>query len=181
MKRVSCDTSIKHITRHGLLQDILTKEQIALIPISNISRWKQESDNKYQYSEVNEILTQEVDLIKRLNQSSNLKKINQSYFNLIDTFHEVISKVKGIKTIIKDQKELMVNTIETVKDIVPIDTALKIFNISRTTFQHYKSIVIHRCESSYFHWCSRHFSHQLLSKEVTTIKSYMNNDNYKHW
>jgi len=158
----------------------LTKEQIFLIPSFNSSRWKQESDNKYQYSEVNEILTQEVDLIKRLNQSSKIKKINQSYFNLIDTFHEIISKVKGIKKIIKDQKELVVNTIETVKDSVPVDTALKVFNISRTTFQHYKSIVIHRCESSYFHWCSRHFSHQLLSKEVTTIKSYMNNDNYKH-
>lgn len=74
MKRFSYDTSIKHSTRHGLLQDILTKEQIALIPSSNISRWKQESDNKYQYSKVNEILTQEVGFIKRLNQSSNIKK-----------------------------------------------------------------------------------------------------------
>ena len=70
MKRVSYDTSIKHITRHGLLQDILTKEQIALIPSSNISRWKHESDNKYTHSEINEILTQELDLFKRLNQSS---------------------------------------------------------------------------------------------------------------
>ena len=70
MKRISYDTYIKHIIRHGLLEDILTKKQIALIPSSNTSRWKQESDNKYQYNEVNEIFTQEVDLIKRLNQSS---------------------------------------------------------------------------------------------------------------
>ncbi|WP_299210592.1 hypothetical protein [uncultured Dokdonia sp.] len=69
MKRVSYDTSIKHITRHGLLQDILTREEIALIPSPNISRWKHESDNKYMHSEINEILTQEVNLIKRLNRS----------------------------------------------------------------------------------------------------------------
>lgn len=46
MNRVSYGTAIKHITRHGLLQDILTKEQIALIPTSNISRWKQEPETK---------------------------------------------------------------------------------------------------------------------------------------
>ncbi len=181
MKRVSYDTSIKHITRHGLLQDILTKEQIALIPSSNISRWKHESDNKYTHSEINEILKQEVDLIRRLNQSSNIKKINQSYFKLADTFHEIISKVKGVKSLIKNRKELVINTIETIKNIVPIDTALKIFNISRSTFENYKSIVIHKCESAYFHWCSRRFPNQLLPKEITTIKSYMENENYKHW
>lgn len=66
MKRVSYDTSIKHSTRHRLLQDILIKEQTALISSSNSSRWKQESDDKYQYREVHDILTQEVNLIKRL-------------------------------------------------------------------------------------------------------------------
>lgn len=181
MKRISYDTSIKHITRHGLLQDILTREEIALIPSSNISRWKHESDNKYMHSEINEILKQEVDLIRRLNQSSNIKKINQSYFKLADTFHEIISKIKGVKSLIKNRKELVINTIETIKNIVPIDTALKIFNISRSTFENYKSIVIHKCESAYFHWCSRRFPNQLLPKEITTIKSYMENENYKHW
>jgi len=181
MKRISYDTSIKHITRHGLLQDILTKEQIALIPSSNISRWKHESNTKYMYSEINETLKQEVDLIKRLNQSSNIKKINQSYFKLADTFHEIISKVKGVKSLIKNRKELVINTIETIKDIVPIDTALKIFNISRSTFENYKSIIIHKCEPSYFHWCTQRFPNQLLPKEITTIKNYMENNNYKHW
>ena len=34
MKRVSYDTSIKHIIHHELLQDILTKEQI--VPIQKV-------------------------------------------------------------------------------------------------------------------------------------------------
>ena len=69
MKRATYDTSIKHITRHGLLKDILTSEQISLIPTSNISRWKQEPNDKYKHCEFNEILKQELELIRRINHS----------------------------------------------------------------------------------------------------------------
>ena len=179
--RRSWDTSIKHITRNGLLNDILTTEQIATIPRSNISRWKQESETKYEYSEINDIIQQEVDLIKRLNQSSKIKKINQSYFKLADTFHEVISKVKGVKSLIKEQKEIIVDTIEQVKNIIPIDKALKVFNISRSTFENYKSILILKCESSYFNWCTKRLPNQLLPVEVKTIKTYMSDQVYQHW
>lgn len=179
--RKSWDTAVKHIARNGLLNDLFSKEQIATIPRSNISRWKHESDDKYQFSEINSIIENEIDLIKRINQSSRIKQINQSYFKLVDTFHEVISQVKGIKSIIKDQKELVVNTIEQVKESIPINKALKVFNISRSTFENYKSFVIHKCEPSYFNWCVRRFSNQLLSSEVKTIKKYMTDINYKFW
>lgn len=55
------------------------------------------------------------------------------------------------------------------------------FNISRSTFENYKSIVIHKCNASYFKWCVKRFSNQLLASEVETIKQYMNDDHYKHW
>jgi len=180
-KRQSWDTAIKHITRNGLLNEILTADQLVTIPRSNISRWKLESDDKYSFCEINDIIKQEIELIKRLNQSSKIKKINQSYFKLADTFHNVISKVRGVKSLIKEQKELIVDTIEEVKKIIPIDKALKIFNISRSTFENYKSIVIHKCDSSYFNWCTRRFPNQLLPTEVKTIKTYMSDTNYKHW
>ncbi|NGX85371.1 DDE-type integrase/transposase/recombinase [Aequorivita sp. KMM 9714] len=179
--RNSWDTSIKHLTRSGAIDYVLTAEQIASIPRSNISRWKNEADDKYSFCELNDIITQEIELIKRLNQSSNIKKINQGYFKLADTFHKVISKVKGLKSLIKGQKEIIIDVIEQVKDFIPINTALKVFNISRSTFENYKSILIHKCEVSYFNWCTKRFPNQLLPKEVKTIKTYMDDDNYKHW
>lgn len=180
-QRQSWDTSIKHLTRHGVIQDILTAEQIARIPRSNLSRWKHESEGKYLHSEINQIIKKEIELIKCINQSSKIKKINQSYFKLADTFHEVIYDLKNVKSVIKKHKDLVVNTILSVKDVIPIDKALKVFNISRSTFENYKSIVIHKCNTSYFNWCVKRFLNQLLPKEVQTIKSYMTNDNYKHW
>ena len=181
MQRISYDTSIKHLVRNGVLNDILTPDQIALIPSSNISRWKNETDDKYQFCELNSIIREELEFIKRFNSSSRIKKINQSYFKLVDTFHEVISNIKGIKSIVKQQKEYVVNSIEKVKDYIPIEKALKVFNISRSTFEHYKSILIYKCDTSYFNWCSRRIPNQLLPKEVTTIKKYMKDDRYKHW
>lgn len=180
-QRQSWDTCIKHLARHGVLQDVLTLQQMNTIPRSNLSRWKKEADDKYSFCEINAVVNEEIELIRRLNQSSKIKRINQSYFVLADTFHEVISKVKGVKQLLKNQKELIVNTIESVKSSIPIDKALKVFNISRSTFENYKSIVIHKCSASYFNWCTKRFSNQLLPKEVQTIKNYLTHKDYKYW
>ncbi len=81
----------------------------------------------------------------------------------------------------KGKSSLVVNTIDEVKAYVPINKALKVFNISRSTFENYKSIVIHKCNTSYFKWCVKRFSNQLLSTEVEIIKQYMINEDYKSW
>ncbi|QKX05406.1 DDE-type integrase/transposase/recombinase [Aquimarina sp. TRL1] len=179
--RKSWDTSIKHLARHGILKDILTPEQIATIPRSNIARWKQEKENKYALCEINTIVKQEIELIKRINQSSKIKKINEAYFKINDTFHQIIFKIKGLKSLIKKHKDSVVNVIEEVKHDIPIDKALKVFNINRSTYQNYKTILIHTCNASYFNWCTKRFSNQLLKSEVETIKKYMLHQQYKQW
>ena len=105
--RQSWDTSVNHLARIGLLKDVLSREQLQQIPSSNISRWKQEDESKYRYSEINDRIQNELDLIKKINQSSNIKKINESYFRLADTFHEATSQIKGIKPVLKQHKELL--------------------------------------------------------------------------
>jgi putative transposase len=169
------------LARHGLLKDILTSAQIADIPSSNLWRWRHESDDKYLYSDINQIIKKEIELIKRLNQSSRIKNIFKNYFKLHDTFHEIISNLKGIKSLVRDQKELIVNSIEQVKNIIPIGDALKVFDISRSTYENYKTIIIHDCHTSYFEWCTKRFPYQLLPVEVETIKAYMTHKDYKHW
>jgi putative transposase len=151
------------------------------ISSSNISRWKQEANNKYTGCELADFINQEIDLIKRFNQSSNIKKIINAYIKLSNAFHFVIANAKGIKSSIKSHKELIVNTIEAIKEVIPINNALKVFNLSRATYQTYKIIVIHRCDASYFKWCTKRFPNQLLPREVLFIKKYMEHDNYRFW
>lgn len=68
-----------------------------------------------------------------------------------------------------------------VKDIVPVESALKVFNISRATSHNYKVLVINKFDSSYFLWCVKQYPHQLLKKEIFQIKKYMENEDYVHW
>jgi len=132
------------------LEDNLPNELKTLVANSNKFRWKNESEDKYIGCEIAEFINQELELIKRINQSSNIKKINEGYFKLFDALHFMLGEIKCIKILIKKHKEIVVNVIEQVKENLPIDKALKVFNISRTTYQNYKTIVIHKCESSYF-------------------------------
>jgi putative transposase len=105
----------------------------------------------------------------------------EAYFKLSDTYHDILSNVKGIKHQIAKQKVKIVNAIEKVKEIVSIDTALKFFNISRATFHNYKTLVINKCDSSYFLWCVKQYPQQLLKKEIYKIKTYMEKGDYRYW
>lgn len=83
--------------------------------------------------------------------------VNMGLVGWIHTFHEIISKVKRVKILIKEHKEIIIQTIDEVKDVVSIDKASKIFNISRGTFENTDPflstnggvILQHTCTGSY--------------------------------
>jgi hypothetical protein len=153
----------------------------AKIPKTNKHRWERETADKYLGCEVANFIKEELELIKRTGESKNAKNVMEAYFKLSDTYHEIFSAVKGIKRQMALQKEKLVNAVEMVKDIVPVESALKVFNISRATYHNYKVLVINKCDSSYFLWCVKQYPHQLLKKEIFQIKKYMENEDYLHW
>jgi putative transposase len=100
---------------------------------------------------------------------------------LSDVYNNILNSVGGIKKQIASQKEKLINVIENHKYIIPIDDALRVFNISRATYQHYKTLVLNKCDSSYFEWCVKKYLNQLLTKEVLKIKEYLENKEYQFW
>lgn len=178
--RVSWDTNVKHYIRNGLY-DNLPNTIKTQIPKTNKHRWKQKPEDKYKGCEVANFIKEELELIKRTGESRNAKKVIQAYFKLSDTYHKIISTVKGIKHQVALQKEKLVNTIEMLKDIVPFESALKIFNLSRATYHNYKTLVINKCDASYFLWCTKQYPHQLLKKENFQIEKYLQDEKYKYW
>ena len=178
--RISWDTNVKHYVRSGLYLNLPSdiKNQI---PSSNLSRWKNEPNDKYIGSELAKYIDQDIALYKRIGQNSNIKKINESYFKLVDVLHETLYNVGGFKQKIADNKDSIVNAIENIKEIIPIENAIKIFNISRSTYQNYKTLVINKCDASYFLWCVKKYPHQLLKQEISVIRDYMIDEKYKFW
>lgn len=178
--RISWDTSVKHYIRFGLF-DNLPLEIQKQIPTTNKHRWKNESDNKYLGCAVSKFIKDELELIKRTGESRNAKQIMNAYFAITDVYNEILQSVGGLKKLVAYQKEKLVNIIENFKEIISIDEALKIFNISRATYQNYKVLVMNKCDNSYFEWCAKKYPNQLLKNEVSKIKEYLENNEYQFW
>jgi putative transposase len=106
----------------------------AKISKSNKHRWEREEDNKYSGCEIAAFIKEELELIKRVGASSNSKKVMEAYFKLSDIYNEITGCVKGVMKQLALQKEKIVNAIEKAKEFIPVEAALKIFNISRATY-----------------------------------------------
>ena len=103
--RKSWDTSIKHYYRLGLEGNIPTPMRNK-VSSSNKFRWKNEKENKYEGCSMSNFIQEELLLIKRIGQNSRDKNIIHKYLKLADTLHEIIKEVKGVKSALKNQKEL---------------------------------------------------------------------------
>ncbi|MES2812055.1 MAG: DDE-type integrase/transposase/recombinase [Bacteroidota bacterium] len=178
--RTSWDTSVKHYIRNGLYHN-LPDEIKTQIPRTNIHRWSKEDNEKYLGCNVAVFINQELELIRKTNQSRNAKRILETYFKLSETYHHMTASLNGIRQKIKNNKHLLIETIEELKHDIPVDQAIKIFNISRATYQNYKTLVLNKCNASYFEWCVKRYPHQLLHKEVLKIKTYFENPAYQYW
>lgn len=178
--RVSWDTTVKLYIRNGLY-DNLPNTIKAKIPKTNRHRWEHEDENKYVGCEISAFIKEELELIKKIGASSNSKKVMEAYFKLSDVYHEITNQIRGVKKQIASQKEKIVNAIEKAKEFIPVDAAVKIFNISRATYHNYKALVINKCDSSHFLWCVKQYPQQLLKKEILQIKENMENNDFLHW
>jgi putative transposase len=178
--RKSWDISVKIYVRNGLLDNLplaLRKE----IHRSNIHRWINEPDDKYVHCEVAQFINGHITLLKKTTQSPKALAILEGYHKLSDTYHNIIADVKKIKTKINTNKQKIVEIIEQIKEVIPINEAIKIFNISRTTYHNYKTLVLNKCDASYFKWCLKQYPHQLLYREINQIKKYLTHIHYKYW
>ena len=178
--RISWDTTVKHYIRFGLYNNLPFELQ-SKISKSNKHRWSKESDDKYKGCEIAKFIKDEIELVKQIGKSRNAKKMIKVYLRISKIYHSAICNLKGIKAQINLKKDSIVNTIEKYKSIISIKTALKIVNISRATYQNYKTLVLNKCDSSYFLWCVKKYPQQLLRKDIMMIKNYMLENQYQYW
>lgn len=178
--RKSWDTSVKHYVRLGLYDNLPQNIKFS-ISKTNIHRWKNEPLDKYLGCEITKFIHEEIEFYSKINDSLNAKRVIKAYFKLTGTFHQLVGNTKAFNKKLKNNKEQIVEIIEQIKNDLPIEQALSFFNISRSTYQSYKNIVLNKCSGSYFEWCVKTYPNQLLKKEVVQIKKYFEDNTYKHW
>ena len=120
--RISWDTSVKHYIRFGLFENLPLEIQ-KQIPTTNKHRWLNESNDKYLGCEVSKFIKDELELLKRTGDSNNAKKVLNAYFAITDVYNEILQSLGGLKKLVANQKEKLVNIIENFKEIISIDEA----------------------------------------------------------
>lgn len=178
--RTSWDTTLKIYARNNLLQT-LPDDLILSIPRSNIHRWKNESETKYKDCGLSKVIREEIDFISKTREFPTVKKTAEAHIKIMECLYRITNKIKKYKIFVANAKTDIVDTIELVKNSIPINEAIKWFNISRATYHSYKTLVINKCSTSYFDWCIKLYPQQLLKTEIFTIKKYFENANYRYW
>ncbi|MDH5381815.1 MAG: hypothetical protein OEW75_13225 [Cyclobacteriaceae bacterium] len=82
---------------------------------------------------------------------------------------------------LREQKEKVVSTVLHAAKTITIENAIKVFGISRATFQTWLVQVKFKCENSVFSFCRKQYPNQLRPGEVETMKSLLTDPEFKHW
>lgn len=173
--RNSYHTTLKELIHYGLIP----AQYIGEIPKANISRWKNDKNiERHVGSEINDIADNHAELIKTLNQ---YPKLFYAYGRLIKTLSGIISNTNDFNTTIRESKEKVVDAIIRTSKIIPVNKAVKIFNISTTTFYTWVADVKLSCSNSAFKLCNKMYSSQITPMEVKAIKEALMNRKTLHW
>lgn len=178
--RISWDTNMKIYVRNGLHKS-LPKEMLKTLHRSNIHRWKNEPENKYENCGIQNHIKQDIDFLIKQNKYPSSKKLSNAYIQLLEGAYHIYDQIKSFRKIVSKNKETVVNCIESIKEYIPTKEAIKLFKISRATYQNYKTVVLNKCVASYFEWCVKRYPQQLLNQEIAEIKNYFKNPDYQFW
>ncbi len=174
MTRNSYHTSLKELVHHGLIPE----QYIKKLPKANLSRWRNDDFSRFVGSEINQIAEKHTDLIQTLNE---YPKMFHAYGKLVQSMIAISSKTKEFKRVIRDSKEQVVDAINQVRGIIPIEKAARVFNISKGTFHAWVIDTKIKCGVSYFKQCLKAYPTQITPHEIKQIRKALINPKTKHW
>ena len=168
------DTRLKYMVRYNILPD----KYLNQIPASNISRWKKEAAHKYFG---HDIAAQHYEQLQRFAHDDKARKLMKAYWNIEDTFRKVFTAADKCRELLREQGEIVVDTIQAVKPALGLDKALDWFAISKATFQRWLFDIKVQCNASYFGDCVRFNPTQLTRVEVSSMHSMLTSVTFREW
>jgi putative transposase len=174
MSRASYHTTLKELAHYGLLPPKYEN----IIPRTNLSRWRNESMEKFVGSEINKIADNHTELIQTLNE---YPRMFYAYGKLVKTVVSIVGSANDYSKLVRSSKEKVVEAIVNAKSQVPIEKAVKLFGISTSTFYTWVSDLHHSCSNSFFKKCTRIYSNQVTPMEIKAVQKSLTNMATAHW
>ena len=156
----------------------LPHEHKSEIPRSTLNRWKYDDFSRYYDTPLGRFVTNYSGLAKNATEYPNF------YFavdSLVCTYQKLVNQVENVKEIVRDNKEIVVNTILNFRDTLSIDKAVKFFDISKSTFHNWVIETKVKCQKSFSKKCNKLYPGQILPDEVKAIKIALRNPKTLHW
>ena len=100
-----------------------------------------------------------------------LIKAAKALYHIHITYISLTQKIKGRKKVFREQKKIILKTIEKVKNEIGQNRALKAFDISSQQYYAWKRKI--ECKLTPQILCRKNYPTQLTDNEVNTIKTYL--------
>jgi putative transposase len=171
------DTKVKYLARVDLLPPSFTNQ----INRSLLWKWKQETNDKYFGGELTIDLDKHYDILKKFSEHKKAQKVFLAYLRLAVTFQKLVSSSDAFYKILHEQKELVVDSIQRVSKTLPLEKAVRIFNISTRTYYNWLLTSKTNCFESFFQACNRVYSSQLTRPEINKMKDLLTDSRFLHW
>lgn len=176
-KRKTYDTRVKYLVRFGLLPNYYEKN----IHKSLISKWKREAPDKYTGYELNTDMSEMYEVMKSLSQDEKMFAIVKTVYRINKTLKDIIGSGKDYIKKLKQHKYRVVDAIERGKQTIGIAKGIKLFGISRSTFQTWAMEKYFHCGQSLSKMCSNAHPQQLTVNEVHKMHRMLTSEEYLHW
>jgi putative transposase len=170
--RTSYHTHLKVAVRLGVCP-VRVQDQL---PKSNFYRWRGEHHDKYYSAGL------ELEKYTRLLETVQMSPGTfYAYARLVRTFINCFVKASGFFTQLSSHKEEIVRVVKSVKDIVPVKKAVRIFNISIHTFRAWQTQVDFPCAKSVLKACLSFHPGQLTLRETSQMEKLLLDERFRHW
>ncbi|MCB9236216.1 MAG: transposase family protein [Bacteroidia bacterium] len=178
--RICYDTAVKHLYRKGL-EAALPQGIQTQIPRSNILRWRCEVNEKYFGSELNDICSEKLELLQSFAKHKAAQRTFRAYLRLFLTFQQIVFQVAGVSERLRKAKSDIVNAVLKASNTLRPGKSIRIFRISRSTWQDWLVRVKHPCPESFEFLCLKRRPNQATTGEVVRIKALLTDPDLMQW
>jgi hypothetical protein len=158
---------------------LLSSDIIKQIPSSTIHNWKTRSVSEiFGLDNVNDI-QQHIMMIKDIMAVKSLLKLTKTLYTIYNTYNTILKSIPNRNKILRNSQDIIIKTIENVKENIGKKRALKAFGVSAQQYYSWKRKM--NCKLIPQTFCRKKYKRQLTINEVNTIKNYLNAPEIKNW
>ncbi|MDD4439678.1 MAG: DDE-type integrase/transposase/recombinase [Tissierellia bacterium] len=158
--------------------DLLEKEDYQNIPKSTLYSWKTKDFSKLIGTDI-VFSDEKLELIKTFLSNQALLKAAKGLYFIHSVWVKIMENVRGIKTLLRKNKELIVETIDFVIPLMDLEHACKLFKISLNQFYAWKRKI--QCLLSPTDICVKQNPLTVSPTELNTIKQFIEDEQYKNF